>query len=187
MRINWVLSEYVQLDPLVDIDAMKDLGSFWGSWRTWRAYQTDNVVCHDQRRANEFLQRNFQANCNFYIPNSVYTSLNRPAGVNLYEGTFKDDTVQSEDIVAVHLVSGVSDIVLLMGFDFSPRERHPDRLVQHQRTVYARMIRKVMEDNPTVQWVLVDHSPELSDEFEGLTNLTTDTLAAVLELGELDH
>ena len=44
MNINWVLADQVVLDPTVDIDAMKAIGSFWGSWRTWRAYGTDNVI-----------------------------------------------------------------------------------------------------------------------------------------------
>jgi len=187
MRINWVLSEHTQLDPLTDTEAMKDLGSFWGSWRTWRTYQTDNVICHDQKRAVEFLKRNFQNTCNFYIPNSVYVSLDRPEGVNLYDGDFKDDTVQSEDIVAMHLTSSVSDIVLLVGFDISEKPKNPDRLAQHRAAVYLHMIKKVILDNPQVQWVLVDHPADLRDDFAEIPNLTKDSLESALSLADIDN
>lgn len=186
MRINWVLSEHVALDPLADIEAMKAVGSFWGSWRTWRAYGTDNVICHDQKRADEFLQRNFQTTCNFYIPNHIYASLGRPTGVNLYEGDFKDDTVQSEDIVAMHLTSGFSDLVLMLGFDFSERPKHPDRLTQHRAAVYLLMVKRVIADNPQVQWVLIDHPAELRKDFAALPNLTKDILSNALELAQVD-
>jgi hypothetical protein len=186
MRINWVLSEHIALDPLTDIEAMKNIGSFWGSWSTWRTYQTDNVICHEQKRASEFLKRNFQNTCNFYIPNSVYVSLDRPEGVNLYEGDFKDDTIQSEDIVAMHLAASVSDLVLLVGFDVSEKPKNPDRLAQHRAAVYLHLVKKVIEGNPQVQWVLVDHQGALRKDFTEISNLTTDTLETALSLAEID-
>jgi hypothetical protein len=186
MRINWVLGEHVALDPLTDIEAMKAVGSFWGSWRSWRAYSTDNVICHDQKRADEFLKRNFQNTCNFYIPNHIYASLGRPTGVNLYEGDFKDDTVQSEDIVAMHLTSGISDIVLMLGFDLSERPKHPDRLTQHRSAVYQLMVKRVIVDNPQVQWVIIDHPSELRKDFGNISNIAKDTLANALELANID-
>jgi len=113
MNISWVLADLATADPTVDIAEFKKLGAFWGSWRTWRAFQTDNVVCHEQRKADELLQRNFQTNCNFYISNSVYTSLDRPNGVCLYEGSFVHDVDHQEEIVAMHLAATTNDIVLL--------------------------------------------------------------------------
>ena len=78
MNIQWVLANDLVLDPTVDIVRMKRGGGFWGSWKTWRAYNTDNVICHDLTKAQELIKRAFQATCNFYIPNSAYTALNRP-------------------------------------------------------------------------------------------------------------
>jgi hypothetical protein len=54
-RISWVLSDDIDLDPTQDIDALKLVGPLWGSWRTWRACQTDNVICHDQIKVAEFI------------------------------------------------------------------------------------------------------------------------------------
>ena len=186
MRVSWILNEHVKLDPLADIEAMKNVGSFWGSWRTWRAYQTDNVICHEQKRADEFLKRNFQNTCNFYIPNHVYTALGRPDRVKLYNGEFKDDIVQSEDIVAMHLTSSISDLVLLLGFDLGDKPKNPDKLSQHRAVVYLSMIKKVMVDHPQVQYVLIDHANPIGKEFANLPNLTCDSLENALELATLD-
>jgi hypothetical protein len=53
MNINFVLSNQAQIEPGIDIKKMKELGSFWGGWRTWRSCQTDNVICHDTTKAKE--------------------------------------------------------------------------------------------------------------------------------------
>ena len=55
MNIQWVLSDNFTLDPTVDLARMKRGGAFWGSWKTWRAYNTDNVVCHDISKAGELI------------------------------------------------------------------------------------------------------------------------------------
>jgi len=83
MKISWVLSDSVQLDPMQNVDDLKQLGAFWGSWSTWRACATDNVICHDMSQAAELIKRDFHRRCNFYIPNDIYVSLDRPTGVNL--------------------------------------------------------------------------------------------------------
>ena len=53
MNISWVLADDAEIDPTQNIEDLKRLGPIWGSWRGWRAYQTDNVICHDQTKANE--------------------------------------------------------------------------------------------------------------------------------------
>jgi hypothetical protein len=65
MNISWVLSDSTIIDPTLDIGQLKKLGSLWGGWRTWRACQTDNVVCTDMTKTAELLKRDFQKNCNF--------------------------------------------------------------------------------------------------------------------------
>lgn len=182
MNISWVLADSVLLDPTQDIDALKRVGAFWGSWRTWRACQTDNVICHDQVKAAELLKRNFQTYCNFYIPNSVYTSLDRPDGVKLYAGEFVHDVDQQEEIVALHLAATTSDIVLLLGFDLTKLDPNPDKLkanrAQHQRN----LIRQAFLEYATTQWVVVDHSEELDPNLTNLDNLVSDTMPTILSM-----
>jgi hypothetical protein len=180
MNISWVLSDLVLLDPTQDPDDLKRIGTFWGSWRTWRACQTDNVLCHDQAKAAELLKRNFQTTCNFYIPNSIYTSLDRPAGVKLYEGAFVHDVDRQEEIVALHLAASTNDIVLLLGFNLTKLEPNPDRLKFHQAQHHRNLFRQAIKNHDHVQWVIVDHLGQLDANLANLPNVSTDTLTAVL-------
>jgi len=182
MKISWVLADLVVLDPTQDITALKNIGAFWGSWRTWRSCQTDNVICHAQSKADELVRRDFQNYCNFYIPNSVYTTLNRPAGVKLYQGDFVHDVIRQEEIVALHLAATTSDIVLLLGFDLTELIPDPDRLKTHQALHHRNLIRQAIKDYEQIQWVIVDHDGELDPNLINLPNISTDTLQNVLSL-----
>lgn len=182
MNINWVVSDTATIDPTLDIAELKRIGALWGSWRTWRAFHTDNVICYDQQKANELIQRNFQHNCNFYISNSVYISLDRPDGVRLYEGAFVHDIDHQDQIVALHLAASQSDIVLLLGFDFTEPVKIEDRLLEHRAHHYRSLAKQVIKDNTQTQWVLVDHPGEIMKSWSMLDNITCDTLSNVLTL-----
>jgi hypothetical protein len=182
MKINWVLSTRTVLDPTIDIKQLKDIGSLWGSWITWRACQTDNVICHDLKKAQELVARDFQTKCNFYIPNSNYLTLDRPAGVKIYEGEFVHDIENHEDIVAMHLASAEADIVLLLGFDFTEPVKLDDRLAEHRAHNYRSLIKQAILSQNEKQWVLIDHPGPVMKDWNGLDNLTTDSLSNVLDL-----
>jgi hypothetical protein len=180
MNINWVLSNSVQIDPVVNITQLKELGSFWGGWRTWRNCQTDNVICHDMFQAKQMIDRDFHRACNFYIPKSFYISLDQPAGVNVYEGEFIHELDNHEDIVAMHLSATNSDIILLLGFNFGEQPKVDDRLAEHREHNYRSLTRQVILDNPTIQWVVLDHPNEFRKDLQNLPNLGQDTLYNVL-------
>lgn len=183
MNINWVLADSTPADPAVDVAELKRLGALWGGWRTWRAWQTDNVICHDQSKAAELIKRDFQNNCNFYMPNSVYISLDSPNGVRLYEGAFVHDVDRQEEIVAIHLAATTSDIVLLYGFDLTELEPTSDRLLAHKAHHHRNHIRQAVKDFAQVQWVIVDHAGDLDPNLANLPNVVTDNLETVLSLG----
>lgn len=180
MNISWVLSTSAQINPEIDVDRLKELGSFWGGWQTWRSCQTDNVICHDMVRAKELIDREFNLGCNFFIPNSFYVSLGRPAGVKVYEGNFAHDVDNQEDIISLHLASSNSDIVLLMGFDLSEQPKFEDKLAEHRAHNYRSLLRQVIVDNPQVQWVAIDHSKPFRTGLQNLPNLGQDTLNNIL-------
>jgi hypothetical protein len=180
VNFSWVLSNQAQIDPTVEIFRLKQLGSFWGGWRTWRSCQTDNVICYDQAKAAELVQRDFHKNCNFFIPNHVYLDINRPEGVQLYQGEFKHDVDNHEDIVAMHLASGVSDIVLLLGFDFGEQPKLEDKFLEHCAHNYRSLVRQVIVDSPQVQWVVIDHAQDLRKDLQELPNFGKDTLQNIL-------
>jgi hypothetical protein len=181
-KISWVLSDSVVLDPTQNLAELKHVGSFWGSWRTWRACQTDNVICHDQVKAADLVQREFQNLCNLYIPETVNASLDRPDNVRVYGGEFAQDVTHQEEIVALHLAASVSDIVLLLGFDFSTQSRLDDPLLEHQATNYRGLVRQIILDNNHIQWVVVDHPADFREDLQGLSNLVKDNLGSILGL-----
>lgn len=187
MKISWVLGNLTEFSPEIKIETLKNIGPFWGSWKTWRSCLTDNVICHDLDRASALLARNFQQNCNFYIPNNIYSTLNRPDQVKLYNGDFVDlELDNKEDIVALHLAAAQSDIVLMAGFDLSPVEKTLDRLATHKSTNYKNLVKHAIMGNAQTQWVLLDHSVELDKDIKSLLNLTTDTLTNSAKLLGID-
>ena len=182
MNISWVLADLTAADPALDIAELKRLGAFWGSWRTWRAFQTDNVICHDQQKAAELVKREFQTKCNFYIPNLIYTNLDRPDGVRVYEGAFVHDVDHQEEIVAMHLAATTSDIVLLFGFDLTELPATPDRLANNRAQHHRNHIHQAIKDYDQIQWVVVNHEGELDKSLAKLDNLVLDNIQSVLAL-----
>ena len=182
MRINWVVADSTVLPPDVDVNVLKDIAAIWGGWRTWRGCSTDNVVCDDAGKARELLKRKMNEMCNMYVPSSIYAELDRPRGVRLYEGSFTFEIDNKDELISIHLVSGQSDVVLLMGFDWTERPKSADRLTAHRATNYQRFVRDAISSNPAVQWVLVDHEGEVHPELAEFENLTKDTLENVIEL-----
>ena len=182
MRVNWVIASGYQLDPALDPDQLKLVGPIWGSWRTWRACSTDNVICNDFPKSRELLDRAFQAVCNFYVPRKFYQDLGRPIGLKLYDGEFGQDVDHLEDIVAMHLAASVSDIVLLLGFDFAEIQLPEDQLKKHKINNWHGLIRSIIASDNRIQWVAVDHPIELDKSYQNLPNLTCDTMENALKL-----
>ena len=182
VRVNWVVSRDYRIDPTVDPDQLKLVGPLWGSWRTWRACSTDNVVCYEFAKARGLLDRAFQSVCNFYLPRKYYQDLGRPLGVKLYDGEFNHELDYPEDIVTMHLAASVSDIVLLLGFDFSEILLPEDKLSRHKLKNYHGLLRGIIGSDLNVQWVAVDHPGQFDKSYQNLPNLTCDTMANALKL-----
>lgn len=182
MNISWVLADSVIIDPTLSIDDFKSVGALWGSWRTWRAYQTDNVICHNQSKAQELLKRRFQTYCNFYIPELVYNNLERPDGVKLYAGDFVHSIDNQEEIVALHLAATTSDIVLMLGFDLAKRAPDPDKLKANRAQNYRNLMRQAFINYNETQWVVVDHPNPLDPDMFSFDNVTTDSLQTILSM-----
>ena len=181
MRISWVVAAGYQLDPAVNVEQIKSVGPIWGSWQTWRGCGTDNVICHQQKKARELLDRAFQAVCNFHIPRGLYESLGRPVGIRLYDGDFAQELDGIEDIVAMHLAAADSDIVLLLGFEWTLPQNTQDRFERHKLTNRHGLIHSAIAAQEHTQWVAID-CVDLDKSYQNLTNLTCDSLANALQL-----
>jgi hypothetical protein len=175
------IADSLMIDPLADLEKMKEIGPMWGSWKTWRSCQTDNVICHDFEKTQDLLKRSFEKKCNLYIPNKSWVALDRPENVHLYEGSFTDE-FQPEEIVAMHLAASTSDLVLLLGFDLTEKNKNPDKLLEHRAHVYRTLVKHCIENNPEVQWVLVDHSGDIMKMLAKQPNLVKDSMETALSL-----
>jgi len=184
MRINWVFAADHKIDPAVDIGSIKRIGATWGSWKTWRSCETDNVICDDLAKSRELLKRAFQAVCNFYLPRRYYQDLGRPVGAKFYDGEFHEQMDDIEDIIALHLVASISDIVLLVGFDVSQPSVIDDRFEKHKVQNRLGLIRSTFLQNTETQWVLVDHPGPIGKGFQDIANLTCDKFQNVIQLLE---
>lgn len=179
VRIGWVLADDAMIDPTIDMESLKAMGPMWGSWKTWRSYQTDNVICNDKSKAVELVKRQFQQRANLYLPESAYLALDRPPGVKIYSGQFAQDMERADEIIALHLASSMSDVIILLGFDLEDRKIE-DRLVQHRRLAWKSQIKFVIKENPSVQWVLLDQRDNVYTDITELPNLVLDSLDNVL-------
>jgi hypothetical protein len=180
MKISWVLADAATIHPTIDIERLKSIGPFWGGWRTWRSYATDNVICHAESEAQDLVNRSFHTRCNLYVPNSAYQSIGRPPGVKLYQGDFHEIVDHPDDIVSMHLSTSNSDIVLLVGFDLQPKDLGADKLAIHKWHNYKQYVLHLVKDNPTIQWVILDHPDQIEKMFKDLPNLLFDKLDNVL-------
>jgi hypothetical protein len=181
VKISWVVAADHSLDPTINVEQIKSVGPVWGSWRTWRACATDNVICHEQQKARELLDRAFQAVCNFYIPRNLYEALSRPMGVRLYDGDFDREMDNIEDIVALHLAGSDSDIVLVVGFDWTLPETVTDRFERHKIINRHGLMRSAVSSRAQTQWVAIDCA-NMDPGYQTLPNLTCDRMENVLQL-----
>lgn len=175
MNLTWVFAADYILDPVINSDQMKNIGSTWGSWKTWRTCGTDNVICHNQRKAQELVDQSFQRSCNFFVSKSVAAKLKNATGVKLYDGNFEQSLSNIEDIIAIHLAASSSDVVLLVGFNLESPVTSIDQ-------IYHGLIIGAFKNYPNTQWVLVDHTTELAKPYQELSNLTCDIMKNVLQL-----
>lgn len=178
MNICWVMADDAVIDPRVSIEQIKDIGSIWGSWRTWRSCGTDNVICHSGARAQDLLNKNLHTMANLYVPTAVHAVLDVPGRIMAYGGDFAHDVDRPEELVALHLAASTSDIVLLLGFDWpNLPESAPATQINYHHLVYH-----AISQNPDTQWVLVDPPKQLRSDLVDLENFTQDSLSNIIEL-----
>jgi hypothetical protein len=176
MNIAWLFAENTVLPPTTPVQAIKDLAPIWGSWRTQRGYQTDNVVCWDPGQAEKLSRQGYAKICNLYIPEKIYQQLNKPAGVRAFGGEFDFVVDSIDDIIATHLVASVADVILMVGFDLESKTKSTP-----SRNNYIGLLANAIESSGK-QWVVIDHHTDLAETIQKLPNITSDLLPNVLQL-----
>lgn len=173
MNISWVFASGYEIDPTVDIEKIKNIGPTWGSWKTWRRCNTDNVVCSDDKQAQKLIESNFHNNCNFFIHQNLYEKNTNVKNIKVYAGVFEKNISNLDDIICLHLASQNNDIVLLAGFEFS--------LENPKNTHYHGLLRSIISGNPNTQWLAVDLPVPFDAAYQNLPNLTCDSMENVLK------
>ena len=176
MNVAWLFAENTLLPPTTPVQAIKDLAPIWGSWRTQRGYQTDNVVCWDPEQSEKLVQQGYAKICNLYIPEKIYEQLEKPNGVRAFGGDFNFAVDSVDDIIATHLVSSVADVILMVGFDLEAKTKPSP-----SRTNYIGILAQAIESSGK-QWVIIDHHTDLAESIQKLANITRDLLPNVLQL-----
>lgn len=182
MKISWVLADATELAPTFDVTRLKDIGSLWGSYRTWRSCQTDNVVCHNREKAAELIAANFQNHCNFYISRSIAEEIKAPKDVNQYAGDFDYPVDRKEEIIAMHLAASQSDIVLLLGFDFAEQPKLDNQERELLAYNYRSLVEAAVSNSAETQWVAVEHNRPLRPNIANFSNFTLDSLDNVFKI-----
>lgn len=176
MNIAWLFAENTVLPPTTPVQAIKDLAPIWGSWRTQRSYQSDNVVCWDPDQAEKLCRQGYAKICNLYIPEPVYKNLGKPAGVRVFGGGFDFSVDSVDDIIATHLVASVADVILMVGFDLEAKTKS-----SASRNNYIGILSQAIGASGK-QWVVIDHHTDLAEPIQKLSNITRDLLPNVLQL-----
>jgi hypothetical protein len=182
MQISWVYASTYQPNILVDTAAIKSIGPSWGSWRTWKNNQTDNVVCSDSAEANALISKAFHAVCNFYVARDVYLKIGSQPGLKAYDGEYNHPVHRFDDIISLHLASQTNSIILMLGFDLGLGQKLESSDQVEQLQNYHGLMRSLFQNNPTTQYVLVDHAVDLGKHYQELPNLTCDIMENVLQL-----
>jgi hypothetical protein len=171
-----LFAENTVLPPTTPVQAMRDLAPIWGSWRTQRSYQSDNVVCWNPEQAEKLCRQGYAKICNLYIPEPVYKQLNKPAGVRVFGGGFDFAVDSVDDIIATHLVASVADVILMVGFDLEAKTKPSPG-----RNNYIGILAQAIGASGK-QWVIVDHHTDFAEPIQKLSNITSDLLPNVLQL-----
>lgn len=104
--------------------------------------------------------------------------------VRVFQATPYPNIADVDDIIALHLAAANSDIVLMLGFDLCLNTGVIDAKAAKAMQEYHGLLRSLIVNSPETQFVAIDQPQILSSSYQGIANLTCDTLQAVLTLME---
>jgi len=182
MEVRWIISEAITSEQ-ISPEIINNTGPSWGSWVTWHKYKTNNCICSDLESASRLVEQSFQNTVNLYISKDSFQNSKNPQGVHVFDGHFVNSSISNkDDIVALNIAVPAADIVLLLGFNFSPLLNTDDEALRESRAEYYFNVRTIIVENPETQFVLVEYEYELASWVIELSNVTQDTAANVKSL-----
>lgn len=179
MRISILFANNARIDPLIDIESLRETGLTWGVWSQWHQCYPHRVLCHDATVAQRLIAGRFNNRCDLYIPETVFRALRSPPGVKSYGGEFLHEIPNPEEIVAMHLAAVESDIVVLVGYDWTLPDTS-DSVQTYIAENRLSVIQEAIDLTPDVQWIIADADvPEMLKQFENVDHDTLENIIAV--------
>src|SRR6056300_1168194 len=151
---------------------MKELCTVWGSHSSWRKCLTDNCVVEDFSEARRLVDRDFNLKTNLWTHEENYDDLGRPEALSLHKITIDKTLQDKDDLVALALAGARYDLVMCIGFDISLHIEITDKLELREHKRYLSAIANIVRGFSQTQFVFIDLPADLSENFDGLENVT---------------
>jgi len=176
MRVNWILGIDAPVLDSATVEGMKDVAPIWSGTSRMQPGVADNLVCHDLIRGELMLRKRYDMIYNLYVTHRLQ-NLGIDSQASYYQGQFDGAITAIEDIICLHLVASISDLVILVGFDLETQAAAPESEAKRNR---LGMIRQLMTNDQDLQWILVQDASGLDPAFGDLPNVSCDALENVL-------
>jgi|ETNvirnome_6_100_1030635.scaffolds.fasta_scaffold06114_6 hypothetical protein len=189
MNIAWVLSQSITLkDASIDPKVMGDIGPIWGTWESWKEFQTDNVISTNIELSQQLVEKAFHAVCNLWVDEQHFEYIGSPKKVHTFKHNIKGHfgpagkNFTPANIINLELASRAYDLLVVVGFDiYTPHSRTDlavdGREVRDSKHRYLMQLIKIIKKNPNVQYVFADVVPckNVYKPFKQLENFTVDS------------
>lgn len=183
MRFNWVLARGFATCDKHDWQRIQNSAPTWASTSP-RKITAQNSICSNAAECLQLLKSAAYQRTNLYVPHDFWQEHGQPTVVRVFQATPYPNITDVDDIIALHLAAANSDIVLMLGFDLvlntGPMDAKTAKILQD----YHGLLRSLIVNTPETQFVAINQAQMLSPAYQGITNLTCDTLQAVLTLME---
>lgn len=183
MRFNWVLSREFSTCEDQDWQRIQNCAPTW-SGSGPRQITAQNTICSNAAGCLQLLKSAAYQRTNLYVPHDFWQEQGQPAVVRVFQATPYPNIPDVDDIVALHLAAAHSDIVLMLGFDLCLKIGTIDAKTAKTLQEYHGLLRSLIVNTPETQFVAIDQPQILAPSYQGIPNLTCDTLQAVLTLME---
>jgi hypothetical protein len=183
VRFNWVLSQAFSACEDQDWQRIQNCAPTW-SGAGPRQITAQNSICSNAAACLQLLKSAAYQRTNLYVPHDFWLEHGQPTVVRVFQATPYPNITDVDDIIALHLAAAHSDIVLMLGFDLCLNTGPIDGKTAKIMQDYHGLLRSLIVNTPETQFVAIDQPQILSASYQGIANLTCDTLQAVLTLME---
>ena len=182
VKYCWMVRKDYDPGQHIGHERMKAVCAIWGSWQSWRTCATDNIIVEDFADARRLLDRELHTRTNMWTHEENFDLLGRPDTLSLHNITIDKSLRDKNDLVALALSAARHEIVMCAGFDLTFDDAETDRLERHEQKRFLSAVANIAKGFDQTQFVFIDLPGEPAENFEGLSNVTRDSMDNVLAL-----